>query len=282
MACNWQNPGGEFAENDLMRFDRPVQGIYKDCAFIAALSSYLWMQKTSMPPVVVRDGVSRRVFYFYERPRTKAVTIQVTEELCLPGQATSTNGSEYWPGLWEKAYAAFKYWLDHTELDPLTLPDHSDLSVLDGYGNPVTALVRLKGWPSFTFLNSSYNTADSLFLEIKKKVKGTKTTVPMVAWTYATAPAGIEYSDDQIAANHSYSILGLHYPSDDGRYIILRNPYANSLSEPTTDTVVADWNSGDTLWGNPVIPLGEQDGIFALEIDTFRRYFEGFGWVSLR
>jgi hypothetical protein len=146
------------------------------------------------------------------------------------------------------------------------------------------------------------------------------TKFPMVAMTYTTEDEAntangvpkpdenpgksVKYTNDSIVAQHSYSILGVHYDAGSGRkYIILRNPWGMPfLNSPRGDPVFVDPNPGTpfsayykemndalftNLWkvplntglGSTQIDMSKNDGIFALSADKFKWHFKCFGWV---
>jgi hypothetical protein len=154
------------------------------------------------------------------------------------------------------------------------------------------------------------------------------TSYPMVAWTYPsetianaknrdnplnTVEKSVKYASDCLVAQHSYSVLGVHYDSNtQTKYIVLRNPWGwavigdmggdPAFRDPNTDpaddayyTAMAAsvakgyWtatpmpkNTNTCLGATPKelsIDLGMKDGIFALSVDKFRSHFAGFGWV---
>jgi len=133
-------------------------------------------------------------------------------------------------------------------------------------------------------------TTDQIWQNVVKNCSGSeygnKTFNPMVAWTYgsaADAPTLINYDNANIAANHCYSILGCT-TFNNQKYIILRNPWGtyeatlNSLTGVVWTAWDQPYNGGPGFWRS--IPMATDDGIFALRTDTFKDYFQGFGWVK--
>ena len=76
-------------------------------------------------------------------------------------------------------------------------------------------------------------------------------------------------------ANHAYSILGT-WETNNRQYVILRNPWG--WYEATLNTHAGTWTTPES-WGNANLTL-PGNGVFALEIHTFREYFMGFGGAS--
>jgi len=98
----------------------------------------------------------------------------------------------------------------------------------------------------------------------------------MVAWTYCSPPSGVNYSSAQIAGCHAYSILGWLYDNAK-EYIVLRNPWG--FFEATLNVDSGSYVAYDgSFWRT--INLMDNDGTFALEAPTFKKYFAGFGLVK--
>ncbi|KQC04894.1 MAG: hypothetical protein APR53_02565 [Methanoculleus sp. SDB] len=280
MAFAWQKPAGVFSNGPIMSFSEPVQGVLKDCHFIAALSSHAW---TSLmrPSLCGNDGECNLYsFSFYpyspDSPyRSPAQNVEVSERVWLNDSqywgARSSDPQEYWPAVYEKAYAAFR-------LEQNT--DTPDMNVLNTTGNPVISLVHLLG-KTPVFVTNAGLSADAVFGKILQKTRGFKTTLPMAAWTYESenqAPAPVTYDTDALVANHSYSILGIFNPPTGGHYIVLRNTFGTGAEEPDDGIAHGVWK----YEGNPAgINLDIADGIFALEKTLFHDYFEAFGYVGL-
>lgn len=58
------------------------------------------------------------------------------------------------------------------------------------------------------------------------------------------------------------------------RWIVLRNPWGNT--EATASVLDATISTYDVSWWRP-ITLKAVDGVFAMEIGAFKKYFAGFG-----
>ncbi len=79
-----------------------------------------------------------------------------------------------------------------------------------------------------------------------------------------------------INARHTYSLLGVTgtwEPTWTSKFIVLRNPYGKSKGDPVMPAGISIHGSG------VVLILADIDGIFALQIDQFVKYFEGYAWV---
>jgi hypothetical protein len=104
---------------------------------------------------------------------------------------------------------------------------------------------------------------------------------PAVAWTYdptAYNPNGAVYSDTTIFPRHTYSLLGVVNlgATLEKRFIVLRNPYGKSKGDPN----MPGYLYTSAAWCNNII-LGEIDGIFALRIDQFVKYFEKYARTTV-
>jgi hypothetical protein len=207
------------------------------------------------------------------------VQVEVTEKVPVsasgnPLYARSSEAGEVWPAILEKAYA--KWRTNHSGDTP------NILSIAGG--DPVRAAAQITGLsPSYYWTASS--SPDTIYKRVRENSLSYKTFNPMVAWTYSSgdkSPDKIKYSDANLVANHAYSILGWSYRNSN-RYIILRNPWGQK--EASTDYLPGSWMAWDTpYYGGPgwwrTISLGANDGIFGLRVETFKKYFAGFGVVK--
>lgn len=272
----WLDPGDFFELGaDL---NDPVQGASPDCYFIAALSSVAWAltfqiaQRTRATDVT---GNFVDMIQLYVSGAWKEY--QVTEQIPLlsPGNtfiyARSSDAGEIWPAVYEKAYAQYRgnSGNDHPDYGPLA------------YGDPVAACVHLTGWTGHYFTTGSLSAHD-IWQTVRTNSISYKTYNPMVAWTFGTAPAGVNYAGAHIVANHAYSVLG--WSSVNGQeYVVLRNPWGTY--EATLNVLGGTWTAwdiphpGGSGWWHPVT-LPTVDGVFALRADTFKSHFAGFGFVK--
>jgi hypothetical protein len=98
----------------------------------------------------------------------------------------------------------------------------------------------------------------------------------MTAWTYSSgdvSPDHVDYGSAQVVGSHCYTVLGWAY-RDCKRWIVLRNPwgYFEATASVLDDTIYMY----DLSWWRP-ITLKNPDGVFAMEISAFKKYFAGFG-----
>ena len=206
--------------------------------------------------------------------------VEVTERLPLrpPGNAfiyaRSSDPGEIWPAIYEKAYAK---WITDDASDK---PDIRATA----FGDPVAAAIELTGLSPHRYCNSEL-CVDDIWHEVISNCLGRKTANPMVAWTYVSqdaSPDGVNYSDANLVANHSYSILG-YRSANNQKYIVLRNPYGSGEATLNVDGGTwiawdAPYQAGHGAWRG--LDLATPDGIFGLRVDTFKKYFEGFGLVK--
>jgi len=273
----WIDPGDFFEEAS--ELTDPVQGAVPNCYFIAALSSCAWArpyviaQRTRATATAQQKFVDMIEFY----KGSKLEKIEVTELLPMssPGNtfiyARSSESGEIWPAVYEKAFAK---WITNDSGDK---PD----ILKTGYGDPVGALVKLTGLTPYYFGNAGLS-PDAIWSKVRQNCISRKTFNPMVAWTYGSAPSpDVNYSNAHIAANHAYSILGWQYANNQ-KYIVVRNPWGTY--EATLNVTGGTWIAWDApYYGGPgwwrPISMATNDGIFALRVDTFKKYFAGFGLV---
>jgi hypothetical protein len=73
--------------------------------------------------------------------------------------------------------------------------------------------------------------------------------------------------------SHCYTVPGWAYRNCQ-RWIVLRNPWGDT--DATTSILDATISMYDVSWWRP-ITLKDNDGVFAVEIGAFKKYFAGFG-----
>lgn len=297
---------GEFFNNAAEYFD-PLQGGLGDCWLIAAMSSVAW----ALPTVIAdrqravgttNDAYKHRLTVTDPATHTDHTFEVSNKTLAWSGThsqpyAHSSESDEVWPGIVEKAFAQWRQ---------NTTSDRPNLTVLNG-GDPVGASAALTGRQPQYFGHSGQTTA-SLINLVKSHSISYRTFDPMTAWTYDTAPAGLSYADANIVANHAYSVLGWTSASilrwtlqrkldslsaiESERllakpeiavlskffvnrdYVVLRNPWG--YTEGTVGALSGTISMRDIdFWRT--INLGDVDGVFAIDFDSFRQYFAGTG-----
>ena len=267
----WADPG-EFFDEAAEFFD-PVQGAVGDCYLIAALASVAWARPYVVAQRTRATGTSQQDFVDMIEIHDGATTkqVEVTEKLPLnsPGNTyiycRSSETGEIWPAVYEKAYAKWR---------TNVTTDTPDISAIAG-GDPVAALAQITGLTPYYFSNPAMAPHD-IWQKVRENSLSRKTFNPMVAWTYCSPPAGINYSSAHIAGCHAYSILGWTYDNAK-EYIVLRNPWG--FFEATLNVDSGSYVAYDgSFWRT--INLMNNDGTFALEAPTFKTYFAGFGVVK--
>jgi len=270
---------GDFFVSGADLFD-PVQGAVGDCYLIAALSAVAWSRPYVIGhrtrPTNTSGGFTNMIEFF---ANGKAKQIEVTDKLLMwgtsnnPKYARSSDLGEIWPGLYEKAYAKWK--TGHTG-------DTPNISSIAG-GDPVRACAELTGLNRYYFATTM--SADDIWTKVRANSMTGSTFNPMVAWTWpsgSAAPGGVNYNTANLVANHAYSIHGWDYRNKK-KYVVLRNPWGTK--EATVGIANGTWVSydraghyGPGFWRHT--NLADNDGLFALEAATFKKYFRGFGLVK--
>lgn len=257
-------------------WDTVVQGVAGDCYMLAALSAIAWVWPALLNmDVDIMSNQDEWRLYRYFIGRSKQTYARPS------GSGTSTNeilqkgyykvpifarsrywfNGEYWPALFEQAYANWKF------------PNDSKYNAIlqIGGGWPEEALCELSGDSWFTssgkLMLSSF-TDLSLLNFMKSMCYSWKTIKPMVIVTPCWEP--LPPMMPGIAVHHVYTVLGFTVSNGD-YYMIIRDPYG--VGEPTGDGVLSkrDWviHFDNMKWFN----LSKDDGIFALRLDKVRENF---------
>lgn len=268
--ANCVDPKVEFNSSQLMRFDRLQQGKFYDCWFVAALSSYLFIEWPLAPQSVY-------TFQFFNN--NEPVIINTSGKVCVENKISTIYGAKEifnnktysWPAVYEKAYVAFLE-------NPGTPPDppHMLNYIQMIGGNPLDCLEKLSGGIAARFLTSE-KTADEIFLIVKNLSNslGASYSVskPFVAFTGSSTNTELG-----LKINHSYSILGLY--QSEIIYLILRDPdVANCKAYKQNIT----WQYVDKeTWQVTNVDCGidNNKGIFAIKVEDFKNAFAGFGYVQ--
>jgi hypothetical protein len=264
--ADFQDPNVDFNSSVLMRFDEPQQGKFADCWFVAALSSYLFV---NWPPAPVN-------FSFYNGK--KWISIATSGNVCVKqndiygAKEIDNNGVTYsWPAVYEKAFAAFNE-------KPSNPPDPPDMKkYIDRIGSPLDCLEIISGSNRKGFLTSSF-AADDIFSTIQDKTRpetgeSSSVSFPFVAWTTAGKP-GLGIKND-----HSFSILGV-FQSGDSKFIILRDPDVADC-QAYGQNVTWTYYDKQTYLPTPVnCSINNGKGIFAITPANFKASFYGYGYVQ--
>jgi hypothetical protein len=268
----------------------PVQGGLGDCWLIAAMASVAWTHSQLISERTRRENLTGDVdagdadLYFEFTDKITIPVLFFTVDIPfvfklwtgerLPQSAgggaiyaRSSVAGETWPAEIEKAAAVWR-----SGGDP-DYPRSSDYAHLNG-GDPAWAVHILMGgapWYHWADATDTWST-------IRAHCSGQRTTDALVAWTWGSSddsPNKVDYGGANIVANHAYSILGT-WETNNRQYVVLRNPWG--WYEATLNTHGGTWSTPES-WGNANLVL-PGNGVFALEIHTFREYFMGFGGAS--
>lgn len=281
LDLGWTPPGGHWAEggnffHETAEFFDPVQGAVANCYYIAALSAIAWATPFRIGHLTRATGVNQDQFNdqinFY-KPDTGGTldkAIQVTEALplTLGGNyiyCRSSEAGETWPAVYEKAFA---------KLTTGTATDMPDITKT-AWGDAVWATAQLNGGHR-AYWDTASHSADELWNILRSHCLSYRTFDPMTCWTYSSgddSPDHVNYADANVVGSHAYTVLGWAY-RDCQRWIVIRNPWGNT--EPTASVLDATLSMYDVSWWRP-ITLKNNDGVFAMEISAFKKYFAGFG-----
>ena len=177
----------------------------------------------------------------------------------------SSEVNETWPAIYEKAFAKLKTG---------TASDMPDITQT-GWGDCVWATAQLNGGTR-RYWNTASRSADDLWNLLRSNCLSYRTFNPMTAWTYSSgdaSPDHVDYNSAHVVGSHCYTVLGWAY-RDCRRWIVLRNPWGNT--EAIASVLDATISMYDVSWWRP-ITLKNNDGVFAMEISAFKKYFAGFG-----
>lgn len=270
---------GPYMESGMPDLFDPVQGAVGDCYFISAMASVAWTR----PHIIARNGVvigpDRRRFTFGN------ATVDVSDRTpCsilsgfYPLFARGNRLNAQWPGVMEKAYAAWKSGDDSDRPDITAvdnMPSARSVRSIEGLlgslsgavSRSLMALPLLTGGRLFWYLHY-FRSNNALFSLLREycDVHG-RARVPMVAGTYS---AGGFVDRTGLAPSHAYSVLGVGTHADGRQFVVCRNPWGSSWAGlPHADytvPVVGRWldrlnlNHGD-------------GGCFAISIGSFSSAF---------
>ena len=268
--CSWKI-SGDFGK-DLTEFSGPVQGAIGNSFFVAALAAFSW----SNPHLVIHKnrvpgrGAGRINFIqFYSKEGAKdapSKRVEVTDKMVvndfnnLPVYCRSNDGVEFYPCLYEKAYAK---WILQTESDKPNITKTA-------FGDPVKASAQLNNKTPRYYLTDT-RTGEELYSIVRSNSMSYKTIHPMTAWTYGSHE---DYTGTNLVGNHAYTLLGWAVRNTK-RYIVLRNPWG--ITEPeglnTYPGVLSYFDKSFWMPANTIT----KDGVFAVEINAFQELFAGIG-----
>ena len=223
------------------------QGAIGDCYLAAALSAVLYadndgrLREGLIRPVLDRDGnPSVYAVRFYDAWGTPQ-DIEVDPDLVRSssGNATYMRSADSSRGSEEFAISliekAYASW-------------HGSYEEIGNGGNSGDAMQAFTGSNS-TWRTLKYLSDDSLLKSVATAAADNR---PMTASTFGKDD-GVDYEGTGVYAWHAYTLMGARKTDEDVVRVQLRNPWGSS--EPA---------------GN-----GEDDGIFELDVDTFRTLYKG-------
>lgn len=277
----WTPPGGHWATagdffHETAEFFDPVQGAVANCYYIASLSAIAWATPFRLAHLTRATGVNQPQFNdqvnFFKPDSGGALdkAIEVSESVPLtasgnPIYCRSSESGETWPAIYEKAYAKLKTG---------TATDMPDIT-RTAWGDCVWATAQLNGGTRH-YYDTASRSADDLWHLLRSNCLSYRTFNPMTAWTYSSgdaSPDHVDYASAHVVGSHCYTVLGWAYRNC-RRWIVLRNPWGNT--EATGSVLDATISMYDVSWWRP-ITLKSNDGVFAMEIGAFKKYFAGFG-----
>jgi hypothetical protein len=253
-----------------------------DCYLMSALSALAWVCRVNIKTPNAQGDVPLTI-------SGKDFTAKKTEELPVDAAgnlncARSSGSNETWPAIYEKMYAKFL----NIGSDPDS-PNNPDIcNKMPKDGNALTTMVDLTSWTPNSEPAANYQ---KIFTDLTTE---TKVKYPVVASTYTTLE-GIQ-SGYAVMPKHDYSVLGTY--SEAGKdYIILRNPLGSVLANTgITMKTTGSWTYKDRCYrqsaveytaiypgGVPptkTLSFGLSQGLFALEVGEFAKYFARFGWLT--
>ncbi len=267
----WRDMGDFF--EDVTEYSDATQGSVGNCYFIAAVSAIAWADPYR---IVHRNratgtGETSRVnaIQFYSKGGGKDAPtklVEVTDKTLVrtsnnsPIYCRSKDPNEIYPALYEKAFAK---WIAQTN------SDKPNIAATAG-GDPVKACAQLNNKTPY-YYNTSSRTGSQLWSIVRANSMSYKTIHPMTAWTYGSQR---NYTGTNIVGNHAYTVLGWAYKNSK-RYIVLRNPWG--YREPAgVNTYQGLLYFYDKSFWRPINTIGN-DGVFALEANSFQYYFAGIG-----
>jgi hypothetical protein len=300
----WTPPGGQWSDvgaffHETAEYFDPIQAGLADCWLVSAMSSVAWATPYAISQRTRATGPADQQFVtlveLTDPANGNVLRYELTDQTVMwsgtttPMYSHSSEPGELWPAIISKAFAN---WRRGTSVD------HPDLTALN-FGDCVHASAAITGRkPHYT--GTAAGTTTALINLVKSNSLNHRTVNPMTAWTYGSgdeAPDHVNYGTATIVANHCYSVLGwvrgaqVHRDRIADRlelsalglnladlfardYIVLRNPWG--YHEATTGNLGGVVSMRDvSFWRS--IDLGAVDGVFAVDVPTFKRYFAGIG-----
>jgi hypothetical protein len=233
--AQWVRQGPYMPSTGPDLFD-PVQGTTGDCYFVAAMASVAWTRPEALQRMGQLVGPDRRRFFFGGvatdvSERTPCVILQEYRPLFAHGSRLDAQ----WPGVVEKAYAAWRTGDSSDRPDMTAIDNMPDTRSVDGLVTGITralavslrALPELAGGSVFWHL-TLVRSDDAMFdLLARYCTPDGRARVPMVAATYT---AGGFVDRTGLVPSHVYSVLGFGFHADGRKFVVLRNPWGSSFA----------------------------------------------------
>jgi hypothetical protein len=275
----WTPPNGEWVDKgdffeDVVEYSDPIQGSVANCYFIAALNAVAWADPYRIihrnRPTTTGETARMNAIQFYSKGGNKDAPtklVEVSDKTLVNSNnnnwiyCRSSDNNEIYPALYEKAFAK---WITKTDSDK---PDITATA----WGNCAKATAQLNNKTPH-YYNTSSRTGSQLWSIVRAHSRSRKTIHPMTAWTYGSSDK--TYTGTNVVASHCYTILGWSYIRGK-RYIVLRNPWG--VTEPAgLNTYQGLISFFDGSFWRPIQMTGN-DGVFALETNSFKVLFAGIG-----
>jgi len=281
-SVQWVKQGGYMPPTGPDLFDC-VQGATGDCYLIAALASLVWTMPDFVAGMGTPVGPDRR------RYRIAGQSVDVSERVptLIMAQyaalfARNNRTDAKWPGVVEKAYAAFRSrdttdrpdvrmasnWTT-TDSTPGARIDVANLASTFGPrgGAGGMPLIDFTGRDPFWYL-TFFRSDDEIWRLILEHCDARGRALdPMVAGSYG--PGGFIDGTD-IVPMHAFSILGAGASADGRKFVVMRNPWGFHIPRsPYLVPLPSRW------LGQLNVNSGES-GCFALAHGAFSAGFVGF------
>ena len=228
-----------------MAFYKVIQGFSDTCTFASVLSAVALTNFDLESGITVKSvkspsDIVYNVRLFEPTSGGGLQAIEIPEEfigVINPADAGSSIKSEFWPGLYQRAYLSLEgsLGLDFHKANNAfrALTGVADVA----YGAVATTATITPSWLLSTLNGGS----------------------PVVAATVNSPDPYTLAPDRGIIGNHSYTVLGIQVPADGakaGTYVTLRNPWGADSTAAYTNTIDSD-----------------SDGIIRVPWSVFSQYF---------
>ncbi|HSV20678.1 MAG TPA: C2 family cysteine protease [Casimicrobiaceae bacterium] len=261
----------------------PVQGAIADCYLVSAMIAIAWSLPAPWQARIAQTQARRSgagvPFAFYRGASGVdwRAPVRTTIPVSTRGHPLYTRSSqreEAWPALLEKAFVVK---LQGLESEPTPV----DYRAIGAVGvEPQIAARMLAGGHARTRVNVTGSPADRLSAHVRKLTDERGVTrVPVMAWTFDGThdTGGLGWRKTGLFHHHAYAVLGL-YREDERDYVVLRNPYGNSLFRPD-GCAVGPWTPGPGAHGDAVVTLNT-NGVIAIGVQWFNRCMRKMGWLE--